>query len=491
MEGPARRVYVVHVGRKPGIYHSWAEASCQVLGFSGAVLKRFDNEEDALRSFNEKPVESQRTDDGKASDAVPDVASLGDMLVNAAPEDLTQSQLKVVLDFHNKKTGSGKYLLRGKKRFLLARWRHALKEISDEEYFRIEDEFRVEERVTKRDRKVQKKEEGALKRARSETMEASSPEVGDEDVWKEVWPNYFDTMIEFRRENNLTVRQFVEIFGQRFNNRCDFETYLRPGFRNIYPVGKDRLSQDVFRFLAEFEKGDKKIESVPATSPIEILRDRFSFEEESFRKLGGVSCFFKESLDGILVIFDYESRADCVLIETMLRETVLVQIDAQFSASEVIYFCNPSRIFWAGGSGTGFYFKFGFAVTALHVFDRAVERIQHVSWMKETNANTRQILRDGDFHDNVGFFDSVMHRIPQVDVAFLRVHLPDVVEGRDSIRLSSSNVSSQEPICGSCSERRGISWLPRAYPMAASVSFSPTPLPAIVGCCTKRTYKSG
>lgn len=39
--------YAVRVGRKPGIYHTWAECKEQVHEFSGAKFKKFINEEDA------------------------------------------------------------------------------------------------------------------------------------------------------------------------------------------------------------------------------------------------------------------------------------------------------------------------------------------------------------------------------------------------------------------------------------------------------------
>lgn len=42
------RIYAVVRGRVPGIYHSWDEASAQVLGFPQAKFKRFNSLEDAF-----------------------------------------------------------------------------------------------------------------------------------------------------------------------------------------------------------------------------------------------------------------------------------------------------------------------------------------------------------------------------------------------------------------------------------------------------------
>jgi ribonuclease HI len=45
------KYYVVWVGRKPGIYTTWAECSEQVSGFSGAKFKSFANEAQAQEAF--------------------------------------------------------------------------------------------------------------------------------------------------------------------------------------------------------------------------------------------------------------------------------------------------------------------------------------------------------------------------------------------------------------------------------------------------------
>ena len=41
------KYYVVHKGRKPGIYNSWDECKAQVDGFNGPIFKKFENKDDA------------------------------------------------------------------------------------------------------------------------------------------------------------------------------------------------------------------------------------------------------------------------------------------------------------------------------------------------------------------------------------------------------------------------------------------------------------
>jgi ribonuclease HI len=47
------KFYVVWVGRKPGIYRSWAECAAQVDGFPGAKYKSFESEQQAKAAFQE------------------------------------------------------------------------------------------------------------------------------------------------------------------------------------------------------------------------------------------------------------------------------------------------------------------------------------------------------------------------------------------------------------------------------------------------------
>lgn len=47
MGSGAQKHYAVRVGRKPGIYRSWAECHAQTNGYSGAQFKAFSNQADA------------------------------------------------------------------------------------------------------------------------------------------------------------------------------------------------------------------------------------------------------------------------------------------------------------------------------------------------------------------------------------------------------------------------------------------------------------
>ena len=44
--------YVVFKGYKPGVYPSWAQCSEQVLGYRGAVHKKYKSYEQAIANFN-------------------------------------------------------------------------------------------------------------------------------------------------------------------------------------------------------------------------------------------------------------------------------------------------------------------------------------------------------------------------------------------------------------------------------------------------------
>lgn len=47
------KFYVVWVGRKPGIYRSWAECAAQVNGFPGAKYKSFESEHEARAAWQQ------------------------------------------------------------------------------------------------------------------------------------------------------------------------------------------------------------------------------------------------------------------------------------------------------------------------------------------------------------------------------------------------------------------------------------------------------
>lgn len=46
--------YGVKIGKNPGIYNSWEEASKEVIGYSGAVYKKFKNYDEALAFVNDE-----------------------------------------------------------------------------------------------------------------------------------------------------------------------------------------------------------------------------------------------------------------------------------------------------------------------------------------------------------------------------------------------------------------------------------------------------
>jgi viroplasmin and RNaseH domain-containing protein len=43
--------YVVHVGKEPGVYGTWAEAHAQVDGFKGNCYKKYNTRNEALQAF--------------------------------------------------------------------------------------------------------------------------------------------------------------------------------------------------------------------------------------------------------------------------------------------------------------------------------------------------------------------------------------------------------------------------------------------------------
>lgn len=48
-----KKYYSIKVGRNPGIYTKWEEAKAQVIGFSGAIYKKFEKLEDAKAFLSE------------------------------------------------------------------------------------------------------------------------------------------------------------------------------------------------------------------------------------------------------------------------------------------------------------------------------------------------------------------------------------------------------------------------------------------------------
>ncbi|CAA2967469.1 Hypothetical predicted protein [Olea europaea subsp. europaea] len=110
-------VWVVFVGRRPGIYNTWREAKTQVEGFSNNFHKSYDKREDAendLRAFrtggpsptvDEFPNNSFRAfkirDDAKK--AVGEFASSSNQVVQNENEDFLNVQLEIQLKISNLK----------------------------------------------------------------------------------------------------------------------------------------------------------------------------------------------------------------------------------------------------------------------------------------------------------------------------------------------------------------------------------------------------
>lgn len=64
-----KNFYVVKVGRQTGIFRSWAECSNSISGFSGAVYKGFEKEQDAIAYFNNEEIKC----DTKENNNIPNI----------------------------------------------------------------------------------------------------------------------------------------------------------------------------------------------------------------------------------------------------------------------------------------------------------------------------------------------------------------------------------------------------------------------------------
>lgn len=74
-----KKYYAVKIGRKPGIYQTWAQTQEQVNGFSGAVYKSFATEQEAINFFkdsNETKEESIKDIDNLNDEIVKKIKSL-------------------------------------------------------------------------------------------------------------------------------------------------------------------------------------------------------------------------------------------------------------------------------------------------------------------------------------------------------------------------------------------------------------------------------
>ena len=58
-----KKFYAVKAGRKPGIYLSWDACKAQITGFSGAVYKGFETEDEARLFLSDSRIEKEPSED--------------------------------------------------------------------------------------------------------------------------------------------------------------------------------------------------------------------------------------------------------------------------------------------------------------------------------------------------------------------------------------------------------------------------------------------
>lgn len=58
-----KKFYAVKTGRKPGIYLSWDACKAQITGFSGAVYKGFETEDEARLFLSDSRIEKELSED--------------------------------------------------------------------------------------------------------------------------------------------------------------------------------------------------------------------------------------------------------------------------------------------------------------------------------------------------------------------------------------------------------------------------------------------
>lgn len=273
-------------------------------------------------------------------------------------------------------------------------------------------------------------------------------EFDEEHMWKKMWPIYLRSMTEFRRENNLTLQQFLEIFGQRFKRRHRFLAYLYPSSRCLFPIKSDLISQEAFEFLKEFDTGEKRIRDVPPVSSKDHAMDRFETFKVEFAKLSCRDCFFDNSDAGLIVQYEYERYEDTDGIEALLRSNVLKDVQTKsISGYKSVKLCNPSRVATfpeATHWGTAFLFSEDFAVTAEHIFAEEDRRkISRVSWTHLFCPTSKRILTEAGPSTDAGRFHA---SFPELDIALLKIHsdpsIPFLTDSINQLRLDWG-----EPIC--------------------------------------------
>lgn len=254
------------------------------------------------------------------------------------------------------------------------------------------------------------------------SMDVKKFEKAQQRLWKETWPIYFQSALDFRKKHSLTARQFVFIFGSKYESPERFISYLSPHGISLYPVKKDPIGLEVYSFLKEFVTGDKQIVDVIEVTDVEVAQDRYDMSYDFFTELG---C-------GLEVVISYQEGSDVDRILTQLKRVVLIDLDVKsIHHQKVQYFCNPSRVDHLWGWGTGFYFMDGFALTAHHVFQSRLHVM--VSWMLEVCPTTKKFLTTGKTLHNAGTFDSRYHGATGLDIAFIRLNVPNLEINFDSL----------------------------------------------------------
>ena len=57
------KVYAVRSGKHPGLYYSWEECKAEIIGFSNAEYKSFENIEDAQAYLDADGLDTETTEE--------------------------------------------------------------------------------------------------------------------------------------------------------------------------------------------------------------------------------------------------------------------------------------------------------------------------------------------------------------------------------------------------------------------------------------------
>src|SRR5699024_6858662 len=61
--GVIMKYYAVREGRNPGIYHTWEECSNEVIGYKGAVYKKFNSHDEALNFIKKDKTKNMKMEE--------------------------------------------------------------------------------------------------------------------------------------------------------------------------------------------------------------------------------------------------------------------------------------------------------------------------------------------------------------------------------------------------------------------------------------------